>query len=102
MQEALKKSIADEEQAKDVDVVSIYDHLSYSEYKVNYQCVYVDGAVYLHTLYIVMNAILFLCAVGKYQEGHTVFQRFTTEWYDHVLNCLLCMLCDYHFKGASS
>jgi len=35
MQEALKKSIEDEEQAKDVDIVSIYDHLSYSEYKVN-------------------------------------------------------------------
>jgi len=35
MQEALKKSIEDEEQAKDVDIVSVYDHLSYSEYQVN-------------------------------------------------------------------
>ncbi|XP_065912697.1 prolyl 4-hydroxylase subunit alpha-1-like isoform X1 [Dysidea avara] len=33
MQESLKKSIEDEEQAKDVDIVDIYDHLSYSEYK---------------------------------------------------------------------
>ena len=34
MLEAIKKSIADEEQAKDVDLVDIYDHLAFAEYQV--------------------------------------------------------------------
>ena len=34
MLEAIKKSMADEEQAKDVDMVDMYDHLAFAEYKV--------------------------------------------------------------------
>ena len=34
MLEAIKKSMADEEQAKDVDLVDVYDHLAFAEYKV--------------------------------------------------------------------
>ena len=43
MHEALRKSIEDEEQAKDVDIVSIYDHLAFAEYKVTTNdCVYIS------------------------------------------------------------
>ena len=34
MLEAIRKSIEDEEQAKDVNLVDIYDHLAFAEYKV--------------------------------------------------------------------
>ena len=84
MQESLKKSIEDEEQAKDVDIVDIYDHLSYSEYKVRANSDRLSMTTYLYCICL-YNMMLF-CTVGKHQEGHTVFQRLATEWYDHVLN----------------
>lgn len=34
MIEAIEKSMKDEEQAKDVNLADIYDHLAYAEYKV--------------------------------------------------------------------
>jgi len=34
MLEAIRKSMTDEEQAKDVNLVDIYDHLAFAEYKV--------------------------------------------------------------------
>ena len=47
MLEGIKKSMADEEQAKDVDMVDMYDHLAFAEYKVimslhDSTCVYVE------------------------------------------------------------
>lgn len=34
MLEAIKKAIDDEEQAKDINIVDVYDHLAFAEYKV--------------------------------------------------------------------
>ena len=34
MLEAIRKSMEDEEQAKDVNLVDVYDHLAFAEYKV--------------------------------------------------------------------